>query len=168
MDPQTTAALIGGILGGGVTGAIIGGLITLMVQRRALAHERSTRFIDLKRDRYAKLLRDADEWVRLLNNQRAVAGAALRGEANLDGMPTLPPTTDMWHLANEIALLDRDVGRLATSLVADVVAMGPLAVDSTQLGDVPRSTPEWAAAFTDFSDDRARFLDGAGADLIEV
>ncbi len=36
---------------------MIGGIVTLIIQRRALEHDRNTRFIDLKRERYATLLR---------------------------------------------------------------------------------------------------------------
>jgi hypothetical protein len=57
------AALVGGLLGGGVTGALIAGWITLQSQRRGFEHERRSRFLDMRRERYAALLRETDEWV---------------------------------------------------------------------------------------------------------
>ena len=48
------------LLGGGLAGAIVSGAMTLLAQRRAFEHERKTRFLDLRRERYAALLRDSD------------------------------------------------------------------------------------------------------------
>lgn len=74
-------AIVAGILGGGVSGALISGLETLRQQRRAFEHERQSRFIDLKRQRYADLLREADDWLRGLAHQREIAAAVDSGVA---------------------------------------------------------------------------------------
>jgi hypothetical protein len=63
VDPLV-AAVVSGLLGGGVAGAVIGGLVTLRSQHRAFDYERRSRFLDLKRERYAALLLGSDEWFR--------------------------------------------------------------------------------------------------------
>lgn len=98
------SALVGGLLGA-VSGAVIGGAVALWQQRRAFDHERTTRFLDLKRQRYADLLRLTDERVRQLGEQRETAlHVAAAGQA-LSGVPASTPTSDIEQLAEEIELL---------------------------------------------------------------
>lgn len=52
-------AFLGALLGGAGIGALISGLVALMVQQRALADTNRHRFTDLKRERYAEFLRKA-------------------------------------------------------------------------------------------------------------
>ena len=166
MDTQVAAALIGSLLGGGVSGAVIGALVTLWQQRRVFEHERRTRFVDLKRERYALLVHDADEWVRLVNNQRAVAYAAERGEADWDGLPALPPTTDLAHQAEEIALLaPKAVGEAARQVAVDVIALGPFSVNRRDLSPLIGSLEPYSEAVRQFYGHRALFFEAAKADL---
>lgn len=83
-------------------------------QRRAFEHERQSRFLDLKRQRYADLIHEADDWVRALRHQRDVAEALGRGDATREEIPPLPPTTSLERLSDEIELLaPSDVGGAA-------------------------------------------------------
>ena len=165
MDPVVAAALVGGLLGGGVTGAIIAGLVTLWSQNRAFKRDRETRFIDLRRERYATLLRGANEWVRLINNQRANAFAAMHSSGATDGKPELPETTELWHLAEEIRLLRTSVGKLAMEMVVSIVELGPFAVDTKKLGLLHRSQTEYTAGINQFNQARDAFREAATIDI---
>lgn len=161
-------AILSGVLGGGVSGALIGGFVTLRQQRRAFDHERRSRFIDLKRQRYADLLREADEWLRGLAHQRDVAAAVDRGDAMPKDVPPLPPMTPLDRLADEIELLaPSDVGDGAGLLVTAIRTLTIYAYDGT--------APDWAdrakdlmtvdEAVADYTFRRNRFVRLARGDL---
>jgi hypothetical protein len=161
-------AIVSGILSGGVSGALIGGLVTLRQQRRAFDHERQSRFIDLKRQRYADLLREADEWLRGLAHQRDVAAAVDHGDAEPQDIPPLLPTTPLDGLAQEIELLaPSDVSDGAGLLVTAIRTLTIYAYDGT--------APDWAdrakdlvtvdEAVADYTFRRNRFVRLARGDL---
>ena len=64
-------SLLIAFVGGGLAGALVTGLFALIVESRRHAYQDRTRVIDLKRERFATLLREADEHVRILMRQRA-------------------------------------------------------------------------------------------------
>ncbi len=166
MDP-VVAAIISGLFGGGVAGAMIGGLVTFRQQRRAFEHEKATRFIDLKRKRYADLLRLVDDWVRTLALQHTIAGAMMRGDASEQDMPTLEPTTAIEQLADEIDLLAPDsVGRAATRLLVSVIALGSYAYDSGRdLRHMIEPLVSFNEAMAGYTVERNQFLAAAKHDL---
>ena len=166
MDP-VLAAVISGLLGGGVAGAIIGGLVTFRQQRRAFEHEKETRFLDLKRQRYADLLRLADDWVRSLALQHTVASAMMRAEATEGDMPELGPTTAIEQLADEIDLLAPEaVGGAATRLLVAVVALGRYAYDTDRdLRHMIEPLVSFNEAMAGYTVERNRFLAAAKTDL---
>ena len=166
MDP-VVAAIISGLLGGGVAGAVIGGLVTFRQQRRAFEHEKETRFIDLKRQRYADLLRIVDDWVRILAWQHTIAVAMMRGDASKEDMPALEPTTDIEQLADEIELLaPAPVGAAATRLLVAVVAIGRYAYDADRdLRHMIEPLVAFNEALAGYTVERNRFLVAAKTDL---
>src|SRR5437762_217069 len=106
------------LVGGGLAGAIVSGAMTLLAQRRAFEHERKTRFLDLKRERYAALLRDSDAWVRAQWRQLDMVEGKL-GAWSRNDLPPLPPTLSLELLADEIELLAPYGVGTAASLLAD-------------------------------------------------
>ncbi|MHB8960535.1 MAG: hypothetical protein ACYDAN_13000 [Candidatus Limnocylindrales bacterium] len=97
MDPLSIA-LVGALLGG-VSGALVGGYVSLLTQRRQFAEQREARFVDVRRERYARMLRLVDEWIRAYYAQ---LDAAEKGD---EPLPHLPPTEPLESLANEIELV---------------------------------------------------------------
>lgn len=166
MDP-VVAAIISGLLGGGVAGAIIGGLVTFRQQRRTFEHEKETRFIDLKRQRYADLLRMADDWVRTLVLQHTIAVAMMHADASEKDMPTLEPTTAIEKLADEIDLLaPESVGGAATRMLVAVIALGMYAYDADRdLRHMIEPLAPFNEAMAGYTVERNRFLAAAKTDL---
>jgi hypothetical protein len=164
---ELVVALVSGLLGGGVSGALLGGYVTLRAQQRAFSHERQTRFIDLKRERYAALLRGSNDWVRLLNNQRAVARSAAHTGRVWDGKPELGETTELWHVAEEIALLDPAVGQSAREMVGAVIRLGVFAVDARDPDQLRDDLNPYWEAMTDFNNRRDAFAQAASTDLVK-
>lgn len=166
MDP-IGAAIISGLLGGGVAGAIIGGLVTVRQQRRAFEHEKETRFIDLKRRRYADMLRLVDDWVRTLTMQHTIAHAMMRGDASEGDMPTLGSTTAIEQLADEIDLLAPEpVGGAATRLLVAVLALGSYAYDADRdLRHMVEPLVSFNEVMAGYTAERNRFLAAAKSDL---
>jgi hypothetical protein len=54
--------LIGGLLGGGIAGAIVAGLIALTTQARLFRREDRYRFNEKKREKYAELMLTPGQW----------------------------------------------------------------------------------------------------------
>jgi hypothetical protein len=163
---EIAVALLSGLLGGGVTGAIVGGLVTLQQQRRAFDQERQTRFIDLKRERYAALLRGTDDFVRILVRQREMARALERGDAKPFEVPSLSPTTELEQLADEIDLLaSESVGGPATRLVISVIALASYAYNPNRQGPRMEALLPINEAMARYTQDRSLFLAAAKADL---
>lgn len=166
MDP-IVATIISGLLGGGIAGAIIGGLVTFRQQRRAFEHEKETRFIDLKRQRYADLLRLVDDWVRTLAMQHTVAVAMMHGDAAEKDFPALGPTTAIEQLADEIDLLaPAAVGGAATRLLIAVIGLGQYAYDADRdLRHMIEPLVPFNEVMAGYTVERNRFLAAAKIDL---
>lgn len=166
MDP-VGAAIISGLLGGGAAGALLAGLVTLWQQRRAFEHEKETRFIDLKRQRYADLLRMVDDWVRTLALQHTIANALVQGEASEAEIPALGSTTAIEQLADEIDLLaPESVGAAATRMVIAVIALSGYAyVASRDLRHMLDPVVPINEVLAGYTGERNRFVSAAKADL---
>lgn len=160
-------ALVSGLLGGGVAGALIGAYLGLSQQRRAFAHERETRFLDLRRERYADLLRLADAWGREVSHQRDVAQSVREGRGTTADIPTLRPTTDIEQTAVEVDLLgSREVGRAAIRLLTACIALGSYAYDAEREGQLRMEhVVSWNEVIVGFTAERNTFRDAAKVDL---
>lgn len=121
MTDDLTVALVAGLLGGGVTGAIVGGFMSLVVQRRAFDNERAARFAETRRDRYAELFAVADRMILRAERGANLPGIVARGDATA-------------AMATRLAAADRaDLGADRTptevaGLVAQIQLLGPPAV----------------------------------------
>lgn len=166
MDP-VVAAIISGLLGGGVAGAIIGALVTLRQQRRAFEHEKTTRFTDLKRQRYADLLQMVDDWIRMVVTQHTVAVAMMTADASAKDMPTLGPITVVEQLGDEMELLGSEaVGRAATRLMVAVGALRTYAHDPDRdVRHMVEPVVSFREAMAGYTVERSRFVAAAKADL---
>jgi hypothetical protein len=159
------AALVGGLLGGGVTGALIAGWITLQSQRRSFEHERRGRFLDLRRQRYAALLRATDEWVRAQWGQLEIA-EGMRRDGDPADIPPLLPTRPLQLLADEIELLaPNEVGDAAGLLVFAIgILEGFDEADPAQARAMREMAP-YREASAEYTLRRNLFVKAAKADL---
>lgn len=166
VDP-IIAAIISGLLGGGVAGATIGALVTFRQQRRAFEHEKETRFIDLKRQRYADLLRIVDDWVRTITMQHTIAVSMMHGDASEKDMPTLGPTTAIEQLTDEIDLLaPKSVARHAAGMLVAIFGLGKYAYDAERdLRHMIEPAVPFREAMVGYAQERNRFLAAAKSDL---
>ena len=163
-------SLLIAFVGGGLAGALVTGLFALIVESRRHAYQDRTRFIDLKRERFATLLREADEHVRILMRQRAFVQDANRKGIRPEHGPSLVPTDEMSHLAAEIWLLGqkKDVGQAATEVYAAVVALHAFAwdADTVDVNEwIRRSSEHLTTDIAKFEAMRERFLEAAKIDL---
>jgi hypothetical protein len=165
VDPLTVA-IVAGLLGGGVAGAVVGGLISLQTQRRTFDHERQTRFIELKRDRYAALLRASDEWIRAQWHQMDVTKAADADRRSRYEIPELLPTQPVKLLAEEIELLAPPHVGLEANLLADAIHIltGFDEHDPEELARM-RSVARYAEVSAEYTLRRNRFVRLAKEDL---
>ena len=145
MSPLETLAVS---LVGGVAAAIVTTLGTLWVQGQRHSYADRTRFIDLRRERYSTMLREADEHVRIIKRQHDAVLAWL-AESKDSKPPQLASTDPLSHLAAEISLLGRSpvVGDAAEAMYRARFALDQFAWDA-----------EW---------DPNRWLDWAGKGMNE-
>ena len=111
----------------GVGAAIVAAATTILVERRRHGYEDRTRFIDLRRERYSEMLREADEHIRTLRRQHAavVEWEATGAEPLTRPSVLLDSTDPLGHLAAEIALLGRSmaVGDAAEAMYQALVGL---------------------------------------------
>ena len=62
-----------------VAAAVVASITTLLVEGRKHGYEDRIRFIDLRRERYSELLREADQHVRILRRQLGVVEGRIQG-----------------------------------------------------------------------------------------
>jgi hypothetical protein len=67
VNDELTRTVVAGLLGGGISGAIIGGLVTLWGQARTFGREDRYRFNEIKREKYAAFYVAVEEWLRAIN-----------------------------------------------------------------------------------------------------
>lgn len=111
----------------GVGAALVASLTTILVERRRHGYADRTRFIDLRRERYSQMLRDADEHIRMLRRRHAAivdweaSGAEPGSRPDIE----LGSTDSLGHLAAEIALLGRRtaVGDAAEAMYQALVGL---------------------------------------------
>ena len=165
MDPLL-AAIVSGLVGGGVSGALIGGFVTLRQQRREFDHERRTRFVDLKRERYAGFLAAAEEWFRAQWRQMDVAKEVAHGHGSSGDIPALPSHRHLEVMADEIELLaPPDVGYAADMLVDAIRDLtGFDETNPTQLAEV-QDVVSYGRISSQYTLWRNRFVAAAKADL---
>lgn len=121
----------------GVTAAIVASVTTLLIEGRKRGYEDRIRFIDLRRERYSDLLREADQHVRILRRQLGVVEDWFTvGSTKNEPPPALPTTDPIGHLAAEIGLLGRkvEVGDAANAMYDALVALDQFAWDG-DIGD---------------------------------
>lgn len=168
---MTPLETLGITLAAGVTAAIVAALTTLLVEGRKHGYEDRIRFIDLRRERYSTLLREADQHVRILRRQHGVVEDWLTlGSTKNDSPPPLDSTDPISHLAAEITLLGRnvEVGAAAQAMYEALVVLDRYAWDSEV-----RNPGEWLnlvdkptrAALATYDAARTRFIADARDDL---
>lgn len=162
------SAVISGLLGGGVAGALIGGFITLRAQERQFEQTRTSRFIDLRRERYAELLRATDEWVRAQLEEMGSKNQADPEDPTkpLRGLGVLPPFRPIELLVQEIELIGPEpvaeaAIRFGTAF-RSVVAWSDL-----EPGDGPamRAVADYNDLSQEYTRRRNEFLNAARVDL---
>jgi hypothetical protein len=168
---MTPLETLGITLATGVTAAIVAAITTLLVEGRKHGYEDRIRFIDLRRDRYSELLREADQHVRILRRQHGVVEDWLTlGSTKNESPPPLDSTDPIGHLAAEIGLLGRkaEVGEAARAVYDALVILDRYAWDS-DIGDagawlhnIDKGT---RAALAAYEEARTRFVAAARDDL---
>jgi hypothetical protein len=155
----------------GVAAAVVAAITTLLVEGRKHGYEDRIRFIDLRRQRYSELLREADEHIRILRRQLGVVEDWLMASPTKnDSPPPLPSTDPISHLSAEIGLLGRklDVGDAARAVYEALVVLDRYAWDSdikdvgAWLHNIDKPFRTAAAAYDEA---RARFVTAAREDL---
>lgn len=130
---MTALETLGVALLTGVAAAVVASITTLLVEGRKHGYEDRIRFIDLRRERYSDLLREADQHVGILRRQLGVVEEWFTaGSTRNDSPPPLPTTDPISHLAAEIGLLGRklDVGDAARAVHEALVVLDRYAWDS--------------------------------------
>jgi hypothetical protein len=98
---MTCLEALGIALVSGIAEAIVTAYATVHIESLRHGYEDRTRFIDLRRERYSTLLRDADQHVRILRRQHGVvADWFMAGSIKRDSSPPLTSTDPMSHLAD--------------------------------------------------------------------
>ncbi|MFI5292383.1 MAG: hypothetical protein ACHQ02_05920, partial [Candidatus Limnocylindrales bacterium] len=157
----------------GVGAALVASVATILVERRQHGYADRTRFIDLRRERYSQMLREADEHIRMLRRQHA---AIVDWEAN--GAPPearpdieLGSTDSLGHLAAEIALLGRRtaVGDAAEAMYQALVGLDEECAFDEAISDVgewiSRTEQILADGLVAYGAARDQFLTAAKADI---
>lgn len=155
----------------GVAAAIVASVTTLLVEGRRHGYEDRIRFIDLRRERYSELLREADQHVRVLRRQLGVVEEWFTaGSTRNDSPPPLPTTDPISHLAAEIGLLGRKprVGEAAIAMYEALVVLDQFAWDS-DIQDagawLARTNKPFWRVLAAYSEARTRFVVAARDDM---
>ncbi len=154
----------------GVAAAVVAALTTLLVEGRRHGYEDRIRFIDLRRERYSTMLREADEHVRTIKRQydSVLDFLAEHDRESIDA-PTLGSTDPLSHLAAEISLLARkpEVGPAAQAVYETLVRLDRFAWDATDdpQAYINRSDAPMTEAIVTYAAARAHFLAAAREDL---
>lgn len=153
----------------GVAAAVVAAMTALLVEGRRHGYEDRIRFIDLRRERYSTLLREADEHVRILKRQYdAVLDFLAEHDRKTIDAPTLGSTDPLSHLAAEIALLGRkrEVGPAAQAVYEALVRLDRFAWDASDDAQayINRSDKPMSEALAAYAAARARFLDAVKDD----
>jgi hypothetical protein len=168
VDSDLIQALVAGVLGGGVTGAVIAGFISLRTQARSFEREDRYRFVDLKRERYAELLGGAEDYVGLVAHHRSVATAFVHAEAALEDIPSVGDTNTLNRLAAEVRLLAPEpVSDPATRMVdavGSLIGFVYLSNHADVRAAVERK-PQFDEATARYVAERDRFVRAAKSDL---
>lgn len=168
---MTPLETLGIALATGVTAAIVAAITTLLVEGRKHGYEDRIRFIDLRRERYSKLLQEADQHVRIVRRQHGVVEDWLTlGSTKNESPPPLASTDPIGHLAAEIDLLGRraEVGQAARAVYDALLILDRYAWDSdvrdpgAWLHNVDKET---RAALAAYESTRTRFVAAARDDL---
>lgn len=167
---MTPLETLGIALVGGIAGALVTAWASVHIEALRHNYEDRTRFIDLRRERYSTLLREADEHVRLIRRQYdAVMAFVMDHDRESVDAPTLGSTDPLSHLASEIWLLGRkrEVGAAAVAVYEALVALDRYAwnadehpQDWTRRVDAPMDV-----AIAAYDAVRTRFLAAAKDDL---
>jgi len=167
---MTPLETLGVALVTGIAAAVVASITTLLVEGRKHGYEDRIRFIDLRRERYSTLLREADEHVRILKRQYdAVFDFLADPDRHTIDAPPLTSTDPLSHLAAEISLLARKpaVGPAAKTMYDALVALDRFAWDAADdpQAYINRSDAPMDEAIGAYDAARERFLATAKEDL---
>lgn len=166
---MTPLETLGITLASGVTAAVVAAITTLLVEGRKHGYEDRIRFIDLRRERYSVLLREADEHVRTIKRQYDAVLEFVANDAPTINAPPLGSTDPLSHLAAEISLLARkpDVGAAAQAVYEALVNLDRFAWNASDDPEnyIRRSDEPMDEALAVVDAARTRFLAVAKADL---